>query len=265
MSGRASPFRTCYRTPRGTPAARAARPFDTVATMSRTPRPASDRRSFLRHVAASTAAAGLATAVPSALLAAPAVAPDDEKWLGRLVGKHRQIFDMPQPAGGLPMIHVRNFLNTYRDAYGLRHPDVSAAVGLYYMTVPLAFTDAVWAKYQLGAASSVVDADTKAPAVRNPLWKPRDGATALPMAGGPLLPPNDTAITELQARGTQFILCNNALGFWAANIAKATKQAPDAVRAELVAHLIPGVTIVPAMVIAFNRAQEAGVTYMFLP
>ena len=172
---------------------------------------------------------------------------------------------MPHPAGGLPMIHVRNYLNTYRDAYGLSHPDVNAAVGLYYMTVPLALTDPMWDKYGLGAAAQVMDAQTKAPAVRNVYWKPRPGADVLPVAGGPVPLPNDTAMTELQRRGTVFLVCNNALNFWAGTLAAATGEQPELVRAELDAHLVPGVVVVPAMVIAFNRAQEHGLSYMYLP
>ena len=232
--------------------------------------PSPTRRSFLGQVA--VAAAG-AAATPAALLAAPIpgmpMAPDaaaaDDAWLDTLKGKHRQIFDMPLPAGGLPMLHVRNFLNTYESAYSLRHPDVNAVAGLYYMTVPLALGDALWAKYKLGAAANVVDATTNAPAERNVFLMPRDGMTTLPVAGGPVALPNDTAMTELQKRGTLYIVCNNAMNFWAGRIASSTGQTAPAVRAEMDANLVPGVVVVPAMVIAFNRAQERGVTYMFLP
>ena len=229
-----------------------------------TPHPTS-RRDFLGRAAtaAAAAAAGLAS-TPATLLAEQAAPPPDDSWLTGLKGKHRQIFDMPQPAGGLPMIHVRNYLDTYASAYGLRHPDVNAVAGLYFMTVPLALTDPMWQKYKLGAAANVVDAETNAPAERNVFWKPRGGAV-LPVAGGPVPVPNDTAMTELQKRGTTYIVCNNAMNFWAGSIARQSGQTPADVRKELDAHLVPGVVVVPAMVIAFNRAQEAGLTYMFLP
>lgn len=223
-----------------------------------------DRRAFLGR----TALAAAALAAPAALRAdgapAPSAIPDD-RWLDTLRGRHRQIFDMPQPAGGLPMLHVRNYLETYRAAYGLSHPDVNAVVGLYYMTVPLALDDAMWAKYQLGAASHVVDAGTGQPAVRNVLARPREGADVLPIAGGPVAPPNDVAIAELQRRGALFLLCNNAVGFWSGQLAAASKQQPAAVREELLSHLLPGVVVVPAMVIAFQQAQARGASYMFLP
>ena len=226
--------------------------------------PPPDRRAFLGR----TALAAAALVAPSALPAAPAPAagarPDD-RWLDQLRGRRRMVFDMPQPAGGLPAIHVRNYLETYRTAYGLTYPDVNAVVGLYYLTTALAFTDPVWARYRLGAAAQVVDADTGQPAERNVLWKPRPGRDVLPIAGGPVPVPADCAITELQRRGTRVLLCNNALAHWAATIAGATGQTPAAVRAELLAHLIPDVVVVPAMVIAYQQAQARGASYMFLP
>jgi intracellular sulfur oxidation DsrE/DsrF family protein len=230
-----------------------------------------DRRAFLGRAAATAAAAAGLGVAPASLLAAAAPAPPagaakpDDAWLDGLKGKHRQIFDMPQPAGGLPMIHVRNFLDTYKSAYGLGYPDVNAVVGLYGFTVPLALTDELWEKYELGKAISQVDDETKAPAVRNVFWKPRGDAQTIPVAGGPIVPPRDTAMTELQKRGALYIVCNNAMNFWAGRIAGASGQTPAAVRAEMDAHLVPGVVVVPAMVIAISKAQERGLSYMFLP
>jgi hypothetical protein len=45
----------------------------------------------------------------------------------------------------------------------------------------------------------------------------------------------------------------------------ATSENPaDKVREEILANLLPGVTPVPALIIAVNRAQEAGFSYVFL-
>lgn len=222
------------------------------------------RRGFLGRVAAAAAGAAAAGFLPRRLIAEPAASAPDESWLKNLKGKHRQFFDMPQPAGGLPMIHVRNYINTYETAYGLKHPDVSAVAGLYFMTVPLAFTDAMWEKYALGKAANVTDSSTNAPAVRNVFWAPRAGQGTLDVAG-PVPLPADTAMEALQKRGVTYILCNNAFNFWMGTIGRATNQKPEDVRKEFEANMVPGVTVVPAMVIAINKAQDAGVTYMFLP
>lgn len=235
--------------------------------MSRSPSPVPSRRTFIGQIAVAAAAVG--AGAPTTLLGAEPTGrtrrePDD-RWLDEVKGRHRQIFDMPQPAAGLPLIHVRNFLNTYKAAYGLGVGEVGAAAALYFMSAPLAFTDPLWAKYKLGEATGVVDAETNAAATRNVFWKPRGDAPVLPIGGGPVQIPVDTAITELQQRGTVFVLCNNAFNFWVGQIAAGSGQTAEAVRAEMEAHLIPGIHVVPAAVIAFNQAQERGMTYMFLP
>ena len=62
--------------------------------------------------------------------------------------------------------------------------------------------------------------------------------------------------------GTKFLLCANALGDLVprARSAEARARRPD-IEKELRANLLPGVTIVPAMVIAIEKAQEAGIRY----
>jgi intracellular sulfur oxidation DsrE/DsrF family protein len=68
-------------------------------------------------------------------------------------------------------------------------------------------------------------------------------------------------IESLQKMGTKFIICNNALGLWCLELdARGKGKAPD-IEKELRANLLPGVTLVPAMVIAIDKAQEAGIKY----
>src|SRR5690606_32152919 len=92
------------------------------------------RRAFLGRAAvagASAAAVAAVAATPSALRAvSPASAPDDG-WLDRLTGTQRAFFDMPFPAGGLPIVHVAAYLDSFAAVYDLRHPEVSAGVSLY--------------------------------------------------------------------------------------------------------------------------------------
>ena len=240
--------------------------------MSDTVPPITHRRGFLGRLAIGAAALG-AGALPrlaaqsratGAVTAKGAAGKPDDKWLDAQKGKHRQIFDMPQPGGGLPLIHVRNYLNAYRDAYGMSAPDVNAVVSLYFMTVPLAFQDAMWEKYKFGEPTKVMDSGTNAAAVRNVFARARDGAELLPVGAAPVPVPADASIQSLQSRGATFLLCNNAFNFWIGGIAKATGGKPEDIRAELVSQLLPGVVIVPAMVVAFNLAQERGLSYMYL-
>ena len=61
-------------------------------------------------------------------------------------------------------------------------------------------------------------------------------------------------IESLQKMGTKFILCANALGIWCLELeARGKGKAPD-LEKDLRANVLPGVTIVPAMVIAIEKA-----------
>ncbi|HEV2292005.1 MAG TPA: hypothetical protein VGR60_09255, partial [Gemmatimonadales bacterium] len=66
------------------------------------------------------------------------------------------------------------------------------------------------------------------------------------------------------ARGTVCIMSNNALAFWTMQLEKGGAGKAADIRADLVQHLLPGVSVVPGMVIAIGQAQERGCAYMAL-
>jgi intracellular sulfur oxidation DsrE/DsrF family protein len=45
-------------------------------------------------------------------------------------------------------------------------------------------------------------------------------------------------------------------------VAKADRVSPDAARATVLAHLVPGVVVMPNGIFAVTRAQEAGCRYI---
>jgi intracellular sulfur oxidation DsrE/DsrF family protein len=219
-----------------------------------------------RHFLAGLAAAGAGVLAPVAALGAKLDdtrfrAPADDKWLDSLTGKHKQVFDMPNPSAGLGLIHIRNYLKAWKDTHNVEHPQVNAVGTLYYMTIPLGLTDPMWAKYKLGEAIKETDEKTGTFATRNIYWKADPGETTLSIKGIADWPA-DTSMEALQKKGTLFIMCNNALNFWAMNVASATSQTMEAVRTEFLAHIVPGVVIVPAMVMAVDQAQSRGCSYM---
>lgn len=125
----------------------------------------------------------------------------------------------------------------------------------------LGLTDPMWEKYKLGEAIKETDEKTDAFAIRN-IYQKADAGEATMSIKGIADWPADTSMEALQKKGTVFIMCNNALNFWAMNVAKATNQPMEAVRAEFLAHIVPGVVIVPAMVMAVDQAQGRGCSYM---
>jgi len=74
-----------------------------------------------------------------------------EDWLARLTGSHRQLFDAPAPAGGIPLVHVLNYYDTYNKAFNVPDKDVNGVLTFYGSTTFYGLNDAVWAKYRLGA------------------------------------------------------------------------------------------------------------------
>jgi intracellular sulfur oxidation DsrE/DsrF family protein len=195
--------------------------------------------------------------------------PDD--WIKEVRGTHRCLFDFPQHKNGMPLLHILNYINTYSTAYKTE-PGQVGAVGTFYSvgsqaSIPLAFNDAIWAKYGLGVYTGLKDADGK-PYTRNVFNRPTPNDLHLLMQAidSPLIPALADAIPalgieNLQKIGAKFVLCANALGIWCLELEARGKGKAQEIDKELRANLLPGVAIVPAMVIAIDKAQEAGIKY----
>jgi intracellular sulfur oxidation DsrE/DsrF family protein len=222
------------------------------------------RREFLGRIAAGAVALGLSGSIPRAFAGERRLATDispSDKWLTAVTGKHRQIFDTPNHENGWGLLHVRNYLNTMRDTYHATHPDVTAVVTIYGMGTMLAFNDDMWKKYNLGAASKVMDS-TNSPATSNVFYK-APGAS-LSVSGTPIPVPADASISALQQRGAVFILCNNAFNVWMGLLAGGDAAKTADLRKDFEANILPGVYLVPAMVVAINQAQTHGCSYMYV-
>jgi hypothetical protein len=57
-------------------------------------------------------------------------------------------------------------------------------------------------------------------------------------------------------------MCNTALRLRSRSIATERGEPYDTVYKDLAASRLPGITLVPALVVALNRAQEKGFTYV---
>ena len=93
----------------------------------------------------------------------PAAPEQGADWLKGLNGKHRQLFDMPEPEDGFGLLHIRNYMNTWRDAFGMKDSEINAVGTFYGKATVLGFTDDMWVKYKFGAVLNITDATTKAP------------------------------------------------------------------------------------------------------
>ncbi|MCC7033946.1 MAG: hypothetical protein IT179_14075 [Acidobacteria bacterium] len=225
------------------------------------------RRGFLARVAALTAAFTAAGAGAREALALQA----SEAWMNEVRGTHRCLFDFPRHSNGWGLVHVLNYLNTYAAAYKTGAGQVGA-VGTFYgigagSSIALGFNDAMWAKYALGEYHGLKDT-SGTPYTRNVFHRPTkaDGhllaqAIQIPNLGplGDII--MGAGIESLQKMGTKFLMCNNALGAWTLELEGRGKGTAAEIDKDLRANLLPGVTIVPAMVIAIEQAQAAGIHY----
>ena len=217
------------------------------------------RRGFLGSIAKGAAAVGLGSlAGPLALGSTPPdppLKPSDnafEAWLDKINGKHKQVFDATSWNNGMPMAWARVFLMSNGDA-GVAATDVSAVIILRHEAIPLAMEDKLWVKYKFGEAFKINDSGTKAPAVRNGFWQPKEGELPLP----------GMSIDQLQKDGVMFGVCNMALTFYSMKFGKDMNMEAADVKKDWVAGLLPGIQIVPSGVYAVNRTQEKGCTYCF--
>jgi len=210
-----------------------------------------DRRTFLASVGAASALG----------LTRPTVRPTDRptahptdwdmSWLDRLQGKHKQVFDVQSL--GIPLIVVTNYLNAFEEVFNLRYPDVNTVIGIGGHAFPINASDALWSAWKLGERFQVKDPETGAWAVRNIWYDKAPKGT----------PPNAT-VKGLQARGTVFWMCNNALSFIAHTYADEARRPFEDVRKELIAGFNPGVILVPAHTMLIGLAQEHGCSYEML-
>lgn len=212
------------------------------------------RREFMRTVGVGAATIA-ATAVGLRAGAEPIHSASDasEMWLRKLTGKHRQFFDAMTPNDGWALVFATNFINKNMEAYGLKQSDITTVIGLRHMAAPLALNDAMWSKYKIGEMMKITDKATNAPATRNVFSHVRPGDMPFPGA----------AVDELLARGAIVTACDVALTVLSGMAAGAAGLPAAGAKSDWIANLIPGVVVVPAGVLAVNRAQENHCTYCF--
>ncbi|MES2304185.1 MAG: hypothetical protein V4558_01685 [Gemmatimonadota bacterium] len=180
----------------------------------------------------------------------------DHRWLARLTARHRILFDVHAfGEQATPLNRAANFFDTMRDAYAAKPGEAQVVLSLHGSSAPIAFNDAAWEKYALGERMGKVATDplTAKPAVRNIF---ASEATTDPWSR--------VAVPALQRRGAIFLFCNNVMRFLSTSLARKRNEAPDAVRADLIASFLPGVVLVPAVVAATAMAQEHGCSYALI-
>jgi hypothetical protein len=213
------------------------------------------RREFLGKIVAGTAAGLTTLAVPMASKATSVVGTggDADAWFKKAKGAHRIVYDAPEPHNGWPFIWSWVFYVTSNNS-GTPDSDMTAMVVMRHNAIPFGMQDSLWEKYKLGEMFGITDNTTKAPALRNPYFIPREGDYPLPGIDG---------IKRLQERGAMFCICDMALTVYSQFAAQPRGLNPEEVKKEWVSGLLPGIQVVPSGVWAIGRAQEHGFAYCY--
>ena len=175
---------------------------------------------------------------------------DQPEWLAALDAPHRMLFDAGTP-NAVALVHTLNYYESWKAVAGVEDDDIDAVVTFYGGTTFHGLDDSMWSKYGLGEVMDQRDAAGD-PYTINP-WR-----TAPLFAGAEMAP---AGIEALADRGTTFLLCNNALTFLSGQVAAARGLDAQTVYEDMKAHMLPSVTLVPAMVVAIDQAQQAGISY----
>ncbi len=229
-----------------------------------TPPSHSPRRRFLTRLAGGAAALAMgprfgslsATEPPPVTPPTSPPAEWDDSWVRRITAPHRQVFDSPEIEEGVALHQARTWLLGYREVYNTTDADHNAVIVIRHAAVPMVMDDATWDRFELGAANDLKDPASGEPARRNPFMNVRPGDQHS------LVWP-DGGLDTLMARGAIVVACNLALQRIVRLIRAATPSTTrEEAQAEMLAHVVPGVVVMPSGIFAVARAQEAGCHYI---
>ncbi|HEY2381437.1 MAG TPA: hypothetical protein VGK48_09700 [Terriglobia bacterium] len=208
------------------------------------------RRSFIAGIGGAVALAGHGSTLEAQPLAAAGWEPAHEakdEWLDKVPGKHRMMFDSTTPdAFGSALMYAGNYYLANRDGYGLQDSDLAVVIIARHHATPFSFNDAMWSKYSatLFRLSNFMDPKTKQAPVRNVYMG----------TGG--------SLDGLVGRGLHLAVCQMATREMAGSMAQDAGTDEDAVFNELSRNLVPNSHLVPAGIVAVNRAQEHGYAFV---
>lgn len=220
------------------------------------------RRSFVTRLGTGMAAFAAAMSAGKSAEAqseGPAWQPgrhEQDDWLDKLPGKHRFIFDTISGDGfGHALLFANNYFIANQNGYGLTNSDLAVVVVARHASTPFAYNDVIWSKYgeAISRQANFIDPKTKAAPTSN-LFNSAGYGTLLPTLG--------VTLDSVLKRGAHLAVCQMASRAYAGVIARAVGNTTDNIYNELAANLVPNSHLVPAGIVAVNRAQERGYSFV---
>jgi len=176
-----------------------------------------------------------------------------DDWYDKIPGVHRFLFDTSTAESmGWSLQFATNYFTANQDVYGLKESDLAVIIVARHKSTSFAYNDSIWAKYgkQLSEQADFLDPKTKEPPKIN-VYGPA-GETA--QAG---------RMEALIKKGVQFAVCSMSTRGISTKIAKANGLEVDSVVKEITSNLIGNSHMVPAGILAVNRAQERGYSFIY--
>ena len=225
------------------------------------------RRSFLSKAGVGAAALGAAIGAGGSPVRAQSGSPDaarwqparhaTDDWFDQVPGKHRFFFDTISPASlGQAIFFANNYTTANRTGYGLEPSELAIVICVRHHSTGFAFTDAMWAKYGKPLADRINFTDPKtstAPIVN--VFQASGYGAALTNSG--------VTLDSFIKRGGHLAVCQLSMRANSRAIASQTGGKAEEIYEELAAHLVPNSHIVPAGIVAVNRAQERGYSFSY--
>jgi intracellular sulfur oxidation DsrE/DsrF family protein len=179
----------------------------------------------------------------------------EDNWLDEVPGTHRLFFDTTTPEGfGEAIFWANNYLNANKSGYGVEDNSLAIVICARHHSTAFAYSDAIWAKY--GAPLAERDRFNDPKTTKAPVINVYRVASY-----GNLLRNNGVTLDSILDRGVRLAVCRLATRARAGMIARQMGGTADEVFNELASHLVPNARIVPAGIVAVNRAQERGYTF----
>jgi hypothetical protein len=175
----------------------------------------------------------------------------------------KQLYDIVQIGDGNFLSNVKNSFNGLRFGFGIPERQIKIAAALHGPANLLNYDDYIWEKYQIGEWLKVTDPATGKPAVKNLFYASKIGLKQESAAKNPDDLDSiyqDTSMQALQSRGAQFLSCHTALEEQVRVLIARNKlsQSPEDIVKDMLAHTLPGVLVVAAMVAAIALLQSEG-------
>ena len=167
-----------------------------------------------------------------------------DDWLDQVPSQHRCVFDTTTPDGVKSAAQFAgNFFMVNKNTYNVENNEIALVIVVRHQSTPFGYNDSIWAKYgaPISQQSGFLDPKTSMPPTAN-LYR--------------------TNLESLIKQGARLAVCQLATRAYAGTIARATGGQTNAIFDELAANLLSNSQLVPAGIVAVNRAQEHGYTFV---